>query len=670
MSKSDLPVATLMSQLETAHHRLGFYLCGSVVWADRVVQSFSDYFSAPRIAFLGGVGDEAHRCIHFKKGEQLLGQELDLLIVDFSSGFDANSFTAALGALVGGGVLIVRPWRSDQTNPAQQWLAQCLNQLIVLDESQPCSLPHYQVDSIDSTASLFAEQNEAIERLVNVVEGHRKRPFVLTADRGRGKSSALGIAAARLMASRQIRIAVTAPQLKSVQPVFSHAQQQLDITAKNKGRLEFGASSLEFIAPDELLRTCKEFDFVMVDEAAAIPLPLLEAMVTRFHRLAFSSTVHGYEGSGRGFTLKFVDWLKKTRSGMRQMHLTQPIRWQCNDPLESWAFASFLLDAESQQVDVDSDICPDDLLFSSHSPSELLANKHLLRQAFALLVNAHYQTTPNDLFSLLGDTQSQLYTLYSKQQLVGCLLTVKEGELSEELITDIALGRRRPKGQLVCASLITHLGMHEFGLYMSERVMRIAVQPQWQGRGLGSLMIEHLSQITEAKALTTSFGMTDELVRFWQANQFQPLKLGSTRDAASGTYSLIMARALSLSSAIRTDYYPRQAPDWMLDRGEYLAPDLIRELMPPTKYSTVASDRQLVTNFANGGSNIESCAFVLHDWLSSLTKQQRQACSDLLLLHILCRLSVEACCQRFSLTGRKQFDKQIRQDVLQLLQVS
>ncbi|MEF1307638.1 tRNA(Met) cytidine acetyltransferase, partial [Vibrio owensii] len=113
-----------------------------------------------------------------------------------------------------------------------------------------------------------------------------------------------------------------------------------------KDRLEAGQGCIQFIAPDELLSTLPECDLLLVDEAAAIPVPMPKQITEQYHRLVFSTTIHGYEGCGRGFTLKFVDWLQKQRPGMNLCHLQQPIRWATNDNLEAWLYQAFLLDAE------------------------------------------------------------------------------------------------------------------------------------------------------------------------------------------------------------------------------------------------------------------------------------------------------------------------------------
>ncbi len=68
-------------------------------------------------------------------------------------------------------------------------------------------------------------------------------------------------------------------------------------------------------------------DLLLVDEAAAIPLYLLNALFSHYHRLVFSSTLHGYEGAGRGFALKFNTVLADKKLLAKQLTLVEPIRW-------------------------------------------------------------------------------------------------------------------------------------------------------------------------------------------------------------------------------------------------------------------------------------------------------------------------------------------------------
>lgn len=89
----------------------------------------------------------------------------------------------------------------------------------------------------------------------------------------------------------------------------------------------------------------------MIDEAASIPLIYVKKLLGPY--LVFlSSTVNGYEGTGRSLSLKLIQQLKeqnqmnreqikssKSGSGSRMLKeitLTDPIRYATNDPIEKW----------------------------------------------------------------------------------------------------------------------------------------------------------------------------------------------------------------------------------------------------------------------------------------------------------------------------------------------
>ncbi|MEI8631520.1 hypothetical protein P4S72_04170 [Vibrio sp. PP-XX7] len=70
---------------------------------------------------------------------------------------------------------------------------------------------------------------------------------------------------------------------------------------------------MSFIPPDMLLTSRCEADLMLVDEASSIPVPMLQQLGERYNRIVFSTTIHGYEGCGRGFILKFMEWLRAYR---------------------------------------------------------------------------------------------------------------------------------------------------------------------------------------------------------------------------------------------------------------------------------------------------------------------------------------------------------------------
>lgn len=98
-------------------------------------------------------------------------------------------------------------------------------------------------------------------------------------------------------------------------------------------------------------------ELLVIDEAAAIPLPLVKKLMGNY--LVFmSSTVNGYEGTGRSLSHKLVKDLRRrsantaarntSASGrgrtLREITLSQPIRYAQNDMVEEWLNKLLCLD--------------------------------------------------------------------------------------------------------------------------------------------------------------------------------------------------------------------------------------------------------------------------------------------------------------------------------------
>ena len=65
---------------------------------------------------------------------------------------------------------------------------------------------------------------------------------------------------------------------------------------------------------------------ILYEEAAAIPVAVLTTLMQQNNRLVFASTVHGYEGSGRGFELRFRERLTLSMPQWRELRLRAPVR--------------------------------------------------------------------------------------------------------------------------------------------------------------------------------------------------------------------------------------------------------------------------------------------------------------------------------------------------------
>ncbi|TVU65273.1 tRNA(Met) cytidine acetyltransferase [Vibrio atlanticus] len=704
---------TLSNIAQHNDHRFGVIFNGECDWQNSSVLTFLQDVNPQTIFQVGGDPFDGVTHVQVKKGQQLLGRECQILVCDFREQFDANSFSAALGALIGGGLLLVIPPKTEESEEGmdsafgKRWLASNFAKLFSISQDDEQLAQLYTRNTLPEKLTLpdcfdrFEQQKTAIELVKKIVSGHRKRPLILTADRGRGKSSTLGIAAAQLLAERNgLNIIVTAPSVKAVEPVFSHATERLETyEAVNATHIRHQGGSLRFVAPDELLKSKPNCDLLLVDEAAAIPIPMLKSMVDVYHRMVFSTTVHGYEGSGRGFGLKFEAWLSEHRPGWKGYKLEQPIRWNNHDPLERWLFDCFLLNNDLSSCDLPAlnAIEQDDVSVyaTNHlklvelSKADCLANPEKLQQCFALLVDAHYQTCPNDLMQFLNNPAIHLYAAWQQDDCLGCMLVTEEGGLDIELITQIQIGKRRPLGHLAPILIANQLGSTQAAKSRCVRVMRIAVSNRHQSLGIGSWMLDKLSeQIDQADYLATSFGATSELISFWRHNEFVPVHIGHQRDQASGCHSLLMVKPLNENAqgwiGQLQGHFERSYCFLMSGSFTSLETDMVRALLPSNAESVSEFEIQLIRNYVDGGNSYDSIGFsVLKLILLNNARDGKKlksklsgvigssvldsGISDLLIAKVVQQKGWGTCVEQFNLVGRKQAEAQFRLDVDVLL---
>src|SRR5690606_17343249 len=99
---------------------------------------------------------------------------------------------------------------------------------------------------------------------------------------------------------------------------------------------------VQFLPVQELLLHKPRAEVVMVDEAAGLPAHWLRDVLLGWPRVAFASTVHGYEGTGRGFSIRFRQVLDRETPHWQAIGLQQPVRWASGDPLERLVSELFL----------------------------------------------------------------------------------------------------------------------------------------------------------------------------------------------------------------------------------------------------------------------------------------------------------------------------------------
>lgn len=719
MSESPSPtphsLSVLLDQLletaATGRVRGVLVMSGSATWCRQQALQLLQEKDTESLWWLGREAPDGIERVEWSRARTRLGWEVEWLIIDAHDGFDAEGFGALSGTVIAGGLMLLllpplAEW-SSFADPQKKRMAcypyetedvsghfvarvvRCLEaskDLVIVREGQ--ALPPLPSQSVslhsERCDEIYAneEQRQAVETIRQVAQGHPHRPLVLSADRGRGKSAALGIAAAQLLHQGRERIVVTAPRIAATDALFNHAAALLPGCEIQRGKLQWQGKRIEFVAPDALLHAQREAQLLLVDEAAAIPASLLGRLLEYYPRIVFATTIHGYEGTGRGFALRFQKMLDRQTPEWRSLHLKAPIRWAEGDPLERLSFAALLLDAEAVDAEVVAEATPERCQFEKLDPATLATNEIALRELFGLLVLAHYRTSPNDLRQLLDAPGQSLYVLRYSGHIVAVALLAHEGGLEPELAQQVMLGRRRVRGHLLPQSLANHAGLTEAAQRHIARVMRIAVHPALQRRGLGAYLLQQLRQATQAEGadlLGASFGADEPLLRFWFRHGLLPVRVGLQREASSGSHGVMVLAPLSKAGetfyARARQRFAETLPDLLAEPLAGLESELadaVLAVTPPQQHTELNEyDWSDIESFAFGLRGYENCMtairkLVLHAWDNDtglLIPGQRQLLEE----KVLQGISWAQLCRHHGFAGRKEAVAALREVVSVLL---
>ena len=469
--------------------------------------------------------------------QTLLGREFRHAVFDARHGFDAAAFAALSGTLKAGSwlVLLLPVWEEWENQPdadSLRWsdcpdpiatphFVQHLKRVLTADndailwrQNQPFSLAHFtpRTDWHPATGAPQPEQQQLLQQLLTMPPG----VAAVTAARGRGKSALAGQLISRIAGSA----IVTAP-----------AKAATDVLA------QFAGEKFRFIAPDALLASDEQADWLVVDEAAAIPAPLLHQLVSRFPRTLLTTTVQGYEGTGRGFLLKFCARFPH----LHRFELQQPIRWAQGCPLEKMVSEALVFDDENFTHTPQGNI-----VISAFEQTLWRSEPETPLKVYQLLSGAHYRTSPLDLRRMMDAPGQYFLQAAGENEIAGALCLVDEGGLSQELSQAVWAGYRRPRGNLVAQSLAAHGSNPLAATLRGRRVSRIAVHPARQREGTGRQLIAGaLQYIHDLDYLSVSFGYTEELWRFWQRCGFVLVRMGNHREASSGCYTAMALLPMS-----------------------------------------------------------------------------------------------------------------------------
>ena len=471
--------------------------------------------------------------------------------------------------------------------------------------------------------SKTVDQAKAIMLLIDIIsEKNPKNTVSLTSGRGRGKSSSMGLAVAGGVVYGYSNIIITAPSPENLKTFFEFLIKGLNVlnyvehkdyiiqegTGDFKGSIisidiiKNHKQTIKYILPTDIL-LFQLAELLIIDEAAAIPLNIVKRILPDCVTF-MASTIQGYEGTGRSLSIKLIDEMRNNQkmSGARilkEISLSQAIRYADNDPVELWLNKLLILDATSAESFEDSMEDPSklelylvnrDTLFSYHKGSEAF-----LKKIMSLFVSSHYKNSPNDL-QLLSDAPSHKIFVLCKSldkqkkakglpDIYVAIQVCEEGGISKDVIISNNKRGLKPSGDLIPWTISDHYQDQEFAKMTSIRVVRIACHPDCQRMGYGSKALDLLSQYYEGKFfkldeedeemeesndekkgkkklkpllskledvkppfiyyLGTSFGLTNNLYNFWQKNGYKPLYIAMNSNSITGEHSCIMIKPLN-----------------------------------------------------------------------------------------------------------------------------
>ena len=642
----------ILESLENAGYRLPVLMEGDRAWALKECEKwladsgrlglwFSD--SAPQAAWV----------LQENRINHELGRESHGVIFDLYSGLNLDALAAAAGTIKSGGCLIIiapalDSWLKEgeggfndpfmgrlnvEMQPSLAVKRHFLKRMAHLFQQSPYLARIKQHDGLalpqapqapqasgaacvteyqDHLGCVNAQQRTVVEAILQLQQSTKPGPLVIEADRGRGKSAAMGIAVATLLAQGK-QVVVTAPRPQTVETFLRFC----------------GPNQPTFYAPDNLLLTLPQADLLIVDEAAAIAPSMLAEMVGHYAKSVLATTIDGYEGTGRGFHIRFKPWLNEHAPHWRCLSLSEPVRWRQGDWVETLIDRLLLQrqPANNGLISVGAE-CQFSELTVDEQWNE--AEEHRLSQIYRLLVDAHYRTRPNDLRTLLDAANIRTFYLLSNHQVVAVAMIAQEGNLPAELASDIMSGKRRPRGQNLPQTLAVHCHQPAVLDMALWRVVRIAVTPQWQGKGLGTQLLGHIHDLASREQVDlvgSVFSADEKVLQFWHSNQYSQLRLGYTVESTTGCYTSVVAKGLT-NNGQKVEH---QASHWFAGEFPHLLTEthsnvpwqvalhIVQSLHPPQQGT--AEDVHLVNDYIQGKKVYENVAPSLWRWLWANNQQ-------------------------------------------------
>ncbi|CAB1447499.1 unnamed protein product [Pleuronectes platessa] len=510
--------------------------------------------------------------------------------------------------------------QEDGLSPREQELKELKESL---QDTQPVGV------LVDSCKTM--DQAKGVLKFIEAISEKTLRTTVtLTAARGRGKSAALGLAVAGAVAFGYSNIFVTSPSPDNLHTMFEFIfkgfdalqyQEHLDYEIIQSLNPEFNKAVVRVNIFKEHRQTIQ-----YIHPGDALLGPYLVFM---------ASTINGYEGTGRSLSLKLIQQLRQQSASsqlstsaenrgsntarlaaarsLHEVSLHESIRYAPGDAVEKWLNELLCLDCLNIPRLISGCPLPQtcdlyyvnrDTLFCYHKASEAF-----LQRLMALYVASHYKNSPNDLQMLSDAPAHHMFCLLppvpptqnSLPEVLAVVQVCLEGEISQQSILNSLSRGKKASGDLIPWTVSEQFQDPEFGSLSGARVVRIAVNPDYQGMGYGSRALQLLQMYYEGKFPTmdestnlnpneitsvsseavslleevvtprkelpplllklserraerldylgVSYGLTTQLLKFWKKAGFTPVYLRQTPNDLTGEHSCVMLKELNTDEA-------------------------------------------------------------------------------------------------------------------------
>ncbi|MEM1546022.1 MAG: GNAT family N-acetyltransferase [Candidatus Methanomethylicia archaeon] len=528
--------------------------------------------------------------IDYAKTVEVIGGTWNILVLDVSIQFSPSDIGRLVEVVSGGGLVIftlppISEWISKPTL-FQKWLIvppysekelrhifkrrfinTVINSegtwLLDLEKNEAIGKPRNTKTEVNvkpeaegiCKLALTSDQVNVIRECEKAFKDEGRKTVVILANRGRGKSAAIGLALADIVSKGIVkRVVITSPEPTGASTLYRFLKNGLSflnvryVEEKKKilDTIRIGDVKIVYMRPDLASRV--RADVKIVDEAASIPIPLLYRIIGSARFSMFASTVHGYEGTGRSFTLRFLKGLKEIKNlSVKELTMTTPIRYPVNDPIEKWLYSFLLLNAEPPEISLDT-VRKRNTYYVHLDINRLFEDEEMLKGFYGIYVMAHYRNRPDDLAILADAPHHSARALMMNGKVIVSIQLAEEGGLSEQLIEEYMKEGVKLSGHMIPHRLAVYNGLKSFPKLKGLRIVRIATHPKLWGEGFGSKTLRELTLEAEAKGydwIGAGFGATRDLIRFWTRNNFIPVHLSPVRNPTTGEFSILVVKPLT-----------------------------------------------------------------------------------------------------------------------------